>query len=493
MLEEMSNADEMDGISTVDKPEGRTASQAMLSPSQFVLVLALGLLSGGMCRLLVSATESAEQSVGRVADTPWFAVFIGALLWAVATLFLPDRNRNSITNAMASAASVVGTLGCCTAVILVGSLKLAWFPLMLAGCACIEALSSLFRGCSRETLQGNLTCTGLSAVLGASVFAVLGLVGSIAGMMLASLSVICGTLLALHIKEPMGEGAGSGIAERTRQALSFLGGNLLAPPVLFTLLWAFTAGTYMDYTGTEEVFATRFFFAGLAVTTGCIFCSARFGTAKLSFLLLQTAIPAYACLALALKVIPVSLINGSLYKDLMDWGFKLAAVLAWSYASYAVMNREQNTRCVLASLILACGAAFGLGTLITLLAEEAKFAVLGVVTSVFLLYMAISLGRSAVEYVRPNDEAAPANDSTTRDIASACQAIAGRYGLTARETEVLVELASGHSSKYVAGILCVTPNTVRSHTKNIYAKLGISSRDEMLEIIRAQEGAGTSA
>lgn len=48
--------------------------------------------------------------------------------------------------------------------------------------------------------------------------------------------------------------------------------------------------------------------------------------------------------------------------------------------------------------------------------------------------------------------------------------------LTARETDVAVLAAQGHSNKQVAEKLFVSENTVKTHLKNIYSKLNVNSR-----------------
>lgn len=50
--------------------------------------------------------------------------------------------------------------------------------------------------------------------------------------------------------------------------------------------------------------------------------------------------------------------------------------------------------------------------------------------------------------------------------------------LTARETEVLREVALGKSNKEIASTLCVAEKTVRTHVSSILAKLGLSSRTQ---------------
>ncbi len=50
--------------------------------------------------------------------------------------------------------------------------------------------------------------------------------------------------------------------------------------------------------------------------------------------------------------------------------------------------------------------------------------------------------------------------------------------LTEREREILGLLVGGASNETIAGTLRVSPNTVRSHIQNIFAKLGVHSRYE---------------
>jgi len=57
--------------------------------------------------------------------------------------------------------------------------------------------------------------------------------------------------------------------------------------------------------------------------------------------------------------------------------------------------------------------------------------------------------------------------------------------LTGRELEVLEELAEGLTNPEIAKRLMVSLNTVKTHTKNIYAKLNVRNRTEA--VVRAQE------
>jgi DNA-binding NarL/FixJ family response regulator len=52
------------------------------------------------------------------------------------------------------------------------------------------------------------------------------------------------------------------------------------------------------------------------------------------------------------------------------------------------------------------------------------------------------------------------------------------YPLTVREVDVLRLIAKGYKGPEVATILSLTPSTVSSYIREIYRKLGISSRAE---------------
>lgn len=65
----------------------------------------------------------------------------------------------------------------------------------------------------------------------------------------------------------------------------------------------------------------------------------------------------------------------------------------------------------------------------------------------------------------------------------ACTTLASEAKLTARETEVLALLARGRTIGYVADELVIAPNTAKGYVKNVYAKLGIHSRQELIDAV----------
>ena len=60
-------------------------------------------------------------------------------------------------------------------------------------------------------------------------------------------------------------------------------------------------------------------------------------------------------------------------------------------------------------------------------------------------------------------------------------AIPGEADLTAREREVALLAALGHSSRFISERLHISPRTVERHLSNVYTKLGLESRDGLRE------------
>lgn len=60
------------------------------------------------------------------------------------------------------------------------------------------------------------------------------------------------------------------------------------------------------------------------------------------------------------------------------------------------------------------------------------------------------------------------------------------FNLSEREKEVALLIAQGRSKTYIAETLCVSENTVRTHAKNIYSKLNVHSKQELIDLLQEQ-------
>ena len=66
--------------------------------------------------------------------------------------------------------------------------------------------------------------------------------------------------------------------------------------------------------------------------------------------------------------------------------------------------------------------------------------------------------------------------------AARAEELAAEYRITARESEIMLQLARGRSAAFIADELVCSPATVRTHMKNIYAKLGVHSKQELIDL-----------
>lgn len=73
-------------------------------------------------------------------------------------------------------------------------------------------------------------------------------------------------------------------------------------------------------------------------------------------------------------------------------------------------------------------------------------------------------------------EAAPIPVSMGSLVHGACQEVGRRAGLTDREVQVMEMICLGRSKSYIAEELVISENTVRSHARRLYAKLGAHSK-----------------
>ena len=93
-------------------------------------------------------------------------------------------------------------------------------------------------------------------------------------------------------------------------------------------------------------------------------------------------------------------------------------------------------------------------------------------------------------------DCAAAGDSShasplTKTVTDTCLAMAHRYALSPRETEVFVLLAQGRTRAFIQDELVLSSSTVKTHVSHIYAKMEVHDRQEMMDLIwRGDAGFG---
>ena len=96
-----------------------------------------------------------------------------------------------------------------------------------------------------------------------------------------------------------------------------------------------------------------------------------------------------------------------------------------------------------------------------------------------LVFEPVEEGELDVETCKPDAEKpAPTMDERIA-------AVAEKFGLTARETEVFMLWATGHGAKSIEEKLVLSSATVRTHIRHIYEKLDVHSRAELIELLES--------
>lgn len=136
----------------------------------------------------------------------------------------------------------------------------------------------------------------------------------------------------------------------------------------------------------------------------------------------------------------------------------------------------------------ACGAGLAFWLFQTTCSEQvawglvAALATLAVVSIIpFLPSRTSGAAVFALERL-PEDEGYETRVAMRRD------ALAGKYGLTEREVEVLDRLLQGKTRQQIADELILSPWTIKDRTAKIYEKTGVHSFKELLQLVEGDQG-----
>jgi DNA-binding CsgD family transcriptional regulator len=196
-------------------------------------------------------------------------------------------------------------------------------------------------------------------------------------------------------------------------------------------------------------------------------------------------LPSLAFVAFIIKMIPIAYISDTVYLEFILFYFHLIILSAWIYlvSSLRIKSSTLILLCGLSQVVISASILFGF--LFGLMGYPLNQIFLGVFTACFLLFSVVTAGRNLILSSRKTETADELMGKTLGG-EERCLAISEEYSLSPRETEVLKELAYGHSSSYIAKVLYISTNTARTHMKNIYRKLDINSREDLIELIRSK-------
>ncbi|MDR1185150.1 MAG: LuxR C-terminal-related transcriptional regulator [Coriobacteriales bacterium] len=260
--------------------------------------------------------------------------------------------------------------------------------------------------------------------------------------------------------------------------------------LLIVVFWvAFTVSR--DYALTSVLESLWMFFAVFSigvVTAAVTVIVYLFFSRKVSTLsILQIVLP-FSCASL-------------LFAPLAGEGFSvlifiLSFVALISFDSYVwiaavSLTRENRLTCTagIGGFRLAVQAGGFIGVTLMLLLPEAPMSIVSTLIALVLITTAIAaLSTSETEKSSDEIDAKTAGGLVKSELDTTCLAIGSQYNLSRREQEVLGFLIKGRDVPYIRETLFISRNTVNTHVKHIYNKLGIHSKQELFDLVEKITG-----
>jgi DNA-binding CsgD family transcriptional regulator len=105
-----------------------------------------------------------------------------------------------------------------------------------------------------------------------------------------------------------------------------------------------------------------------------------------------------------------------------------------------------------------------------------------VLSMLYFVYLLLSPGLKAWRSMFVPSKA-PTSHAPMDGLETRCEELAQAGSLSKRESEIMLFMGRGYSPAFIAKKLFLSDSTVRSHVKNIYRKLNVNSREDLLQLI----------
>lgn len=167
-------------------------------------------------------------------------------------------------------------------------------------------------------------------------------------------------------------------------------------------------------------------------------------------------------------------------------GFVCFVALVWFFCTYFARKNGSGARGFSAGLLAnQAGQAFGsLGYVGASIAFGSNDSLLLYISMgmVYLLFVVALLFFANLSRLKRNiPSVAP-----TTEYAEALSVMQKQRDLTPREAEIALLIVQGHSRSNIAQQLTVSQETIKTHTKHLYQKLEVHSRDELIELLHQE-------
>lgn len=174
-------------------------------------------------------------------------------------------------------------------------------------------------------------------------------------------------------------------------------------------------------------------------------------------------------------------------------GYTVFDVLSWVIFSQVAHTRSSEPVKTIAVMRLAVGACYAAGAAIAIVLsfamptnahgyEEAMFVGYLMTVAIVLLLTSKEVWElfAPQVLVRPVAEVSPNVEDRPDDVLQErCQ----EWGFTQREQEIIRLLAVGRTQPWIAESLGISENTVNTHVRRIYQKMGVHSRQELIDLV----------
>lgn len=192
----------------------------------------------------------------------------------------------------------------------------------------------------------------------------------------------------------------------------------------------------------------------------------------------------FACIAIAFYL--TTYLTGSwvgIYLVLSSFVLQLTLALIWCAPFTSGKRTPILSRIALGYAIYFLAKTFS--TSFMYAERILDISLFGIITSVILLVVlgcSIALIGNIEEPLKSASNNAEAKEKPT-PFKSAITVLAAEYELTPQETNILSYVAQGRNAKSISETLVISLNTTKSHMRNLYAKLGVHSQQEIIDIV----------
>ena len=336
------------------------------------------------------------------------------------------------------------------------------------------------RICARFKIKRALVAVSLASMLSAGIcflYAVLPLPGVTVLFVLSSIAAVIVPLAFSGTADSTEQTAPERAEGRTTGATLASLADVVVAPGLGPLVFAFAMAVMRTAFNESQ----NAYLAALALDAATLLAYTTLRKKRFALRggMHQTFLPLMAMVLLAATSISASVGSGSGLVSFLTYAL---------YALCAIANAGEFSADLVFStaVLLFCAASFAGQSFASVLDDDLVHVAVTVTTTLYAFVMVLSSYMRRTRDAHDEQRAAEhaEDEATPASSPDRCAQLADAHNLTAREQEILAYLAEGHSGAYISDVLFISPNTVRTHIHNIYRKLDVSSREDILRLTK---------